>query len=261
FASIYIVVNHARTPEGVKGEEVAMAAGIAGARALPNRSISSAPFSIAATLRACPFSSPSVRAFARLPRGRLPFGISRSPVELGCAQSLMPFHSVTATALLTSMLSTKPGGWTWLSEGNPFLLALLFCCSCLAVQVLQRLYDIRENSKQTPRCGLAGVLSLKKYVNMHFWTCIRNALYILPPGMAILICVVKVDQVLVICNLMTICYAEVDVEYEMHRVVSARDAERSNADGYILDKIPSDGMKRDSMLVDFNFCWIEKSCL
>ncbi|CAL9088809.1 unnamed protein product [Musa textilis] len=135
-----------------------MAAGIAGARrALANRSISSAPFSIAATLRACPSSSsPSVRAFARLPRGRLPFGISRSPVELGCAQSLMPFHSVTATALLTSMLSTKSGGWTWLSEGNPFLLALLFCCSCLAVQVLQRLYDIRENSKQTPRCGLAG---------------------------------------------------------------------------------------------------------
>ncbi|CAL9052677.1 protein NUCLEAR FUSION DEFECTIVE 6, mitochondrial-like [Musa acuminata AAA Group] len=99
--------------------EGAMAAGIAGARkALANRSISSAPFSIAATLRASPSSSsPSVRAFARLPRGRLPFGISRSPVELGCAQSLMPFHSATATALLTSMLSTRPGGWTWLSEG------------------------------------------------------------------------------------------------------------------------------------------------
>ncbi|RRT75359.1 hypothetical protein B296_00017445, partial [Ensete ventricosum] len=149
--------------EVLKGEEVAMAAVIAGARrALANRSISSAPVSIVATLRASPSSSPSVRAFARLPRGRLPFGVSRylslasfptifdhisfrqllhpelfyrSPVELGCAQSLMPFHSVTATALLTSMLSTRPGGWTWLSEGNPFMLSLLFCCSRLALQV------------------------------------------------------------------------------------------------------------------------------
>ncbi|CAL9156085.1 unnamed protein product [Musa hybrid cultivar] len=115
-------------------KERAMAAGIAGARkALANRS-----------LRAFPSSSPSVRAFARLPRGRLPFGISRSPVELGCAQSLMPFHSVTATALLTSMLSTRPGGWACFSEGNPFMLSLLFCCSRLALQVLRRLYDIRD---------------------------------------------------------------------------------------------------------------------
>ncbi|KAJ8513227.1 hypothetical protein OPV22_003661 [Ensete ventricosum] len=60
-----------------------MAAVITGARrALANRSISSAAVSIVATLRASPSSSPSVRAFARLPRGRLPFGVSRSPVEL-----------------------------------------------------------------------------------------------------------------------------------------------------------------------------------
>lgn len=72
-------------------------------------------------------------------------------------------------------------------------------------------------------------------------------------------CAGKVNQVSVICNLMTICYAEVDVaENEMNRVVSVRDAERSNANGYTLDKIPSDGMKRDSMLVHFNFCWIKK---
>ncbi|CAL9164790.1 unnamed protein product [Musa hybrid cultivar] len=220
-------------------KEGAMAAGIAGARkALANRSISSAPFSIAATLRASPSSSPSVRAFARLPRGRLPFGISRSPVELGCAQSLMPFHSATATALLTSMLSTRPGGWTWLSEGNPFMLSLLFCCSRLALQVLRRLYDIRDKLETNTlmRTGrgyyffLGRFSSLKKYFNMHFWTCIRNALFILPPGMPNLICVGKVNQVSVICNLMTICYTEVDVaENEMNRVVSVRDAERSNA--------------------------------
>ncbi|KAI3923488.1 hypothetical protein MKX01_029280 [Papaver californicum] len=41
---------------------------------------------------------------------------SRLPV-LGCAQSLMPLHSVTASALLTSKLSLKAGNWAWLSEG------------------------------------------------------------------------------------------------------------------------------------------------
>ncbi|KAI3882141.1 hypothetical protein MKW92_022022 [Papaver armeniacum] len=40
---------------------------------------------------------------------------SRLPV-LGCAQSLMPLHSVTASALLTSKLSLKAGNWAWLSE-------------------------------------------------------------------------------------------------------------------------------------------------
>ncbi|XP_042489362.1 protein NUCLEAR FUSION DEFECTIVE 6, mitochondrial-like isoform X1 [Macadamia integrifolia] len=39
------------------------------------------------------------------------------PMELGCAQSLMPLHSVTASALLTSMLFLKGGNWGWLSEG------------------------------------------------------------------------------------------------------------------------------------------------
>ncbi|XP_026400398.1 protein NUCLEAR FUSION DEFECTIVE 6, chloroplastic/mitochondrial-like [Papaver somniferum] len=41
---------------------------------------------------------------------------SRLPV-LGCAQSLMPLHSVTSSALLTSKLSLKAGNWAWLSEG------------------------------------------------------------------------------------------------------------------------------------------------
>ncbi|KAJ4973972.1 hypothetical protein NE237_007146 [Protea cynaroides] len=42
---------------------------------------------------------------------------SRLPRELGCAQSLMPLHSVTASALLTSMLSLNCGNWGYLSEG------------------------------------------------------------------------------------------------------------------------------------------------
>ncbi|XP_010251284.1 PREDICTED: protein NUCLEAR FUSION DEFECTIVE 6, chloroplastic/mitochondrial [Nelumbo nucifera] len=53
---------------------------------------------------------------ARLSRHKLPL-FSRLPVELGCAQSLMPLHSVTASALLKSMLSLNAGNWGWLSEG------------------------------------------------------------------------------------------------------------------------------------------------
>ncbi|XP_058091679.1 protein NUCLEAR FUSION DEFECTIVE 6, mitochondrial-like [Magnolia sinica] len=68
-----------------------------------------------ATKMNCGFSS-AAPAFFRSSRHRLSF-ISRSPVELGCAQSLMPLHSVTASALLTSMLSFKSGNWGWLSEG------------------------------------------------------------------------------------------------------------------------------------------------
>ncbi|KAK4417760.1 hypothetical protein Salat_2188700 [Sesamum alatum] len=50
------------------------------------------------------------------PRHR-PFLSSRLPVELGCGESLMPLHSVTASALLKSMLSSKVGQWCSLSEG------------------------------------------------------------------------------------------------------------------------------------------------
>ncbi|KAG8367069.1 hypothetical protein BUALT_Bualt16G0034300 [Buddleja alternifolia] len=38
------------------------------------------------------------------------------PVELRCGESLMPLHSVTASALLNSKLSSKIGHWTFLSE-------------------------------------------------------------------------------------------------------------------------------------------------
>ncbi|XP_039143600.1 protein NUCLEAR FUSION DEFECTIVE 6, mitochondrial-like [Dioscorea cayenensis subsp. rotundata] len=61
--------------------------------------------------------SSSVPIFARISRRRLPLNIARLPVELACAQSLMPYHSATASALLNSMLSSKSGNWGWLSEG------------------------------------------------------------------------------------------------------------------------------------------------
>ncbi|XP_057528774.1 protein NUCLEAR FUSION DEFECTIVE 6, mitochondrial [Amaranthus tricolor] len=45
------------------------------------------------------------------------FTSSRIPVELGCAESLMPLHTVTASALFTSLLSLHSQSWGCLSEG------------------------------------------------------------------------------------------------------------------------------------------------
>ncbi|KAK1276358.1 hypothetical protein QJS04_geneDACA022468 [Acorus gramineus] len=45
--------------------------------------------------------------------------IFRSPVEMSCCvDSLMPLHSVTASALMTSMLSVSRRGHGWFSEGD-----------------------------------------------------------------------------------------------------------------------------------------------
>ncbi|KAH0938293.1 hypothetical protein HID58_005754 [Brassica napus] len=42
---------------------------------------------------------------------------SRVPVELSAGVSLLPLHSVTASALLTSLLSLSNQSWGCLSEG------------------------------------------------------------------------------------------------------------------------------------------------
>ncbi|KAJ4909588.1 Uncharacterized protein Rs2_04209 [Raphanus sativus] len=42
---------------------------------------------------------------------------SRVPVELSAGMSLIPLHSVTASALLTSLLSLSNQSWGCLSEG------------------------------------------------------------------------------------------------------------------------------------------------
>ncbi|RLM91964.1 pentatricopeptide repeat-containing protein [Panicum miliaceum] len=80
---------------------------------------SGSPSTLSATLsRQAASRSPELAA-ASLPRAsRRRLVISRVPVAaLGCVQgSLMPMHSATASALLTSMLGLKPGSWGWLSE-------------------------------------------------------------------------------------------------------------------------------------------------
>ncbi|XP_077229625.1 protein NUCLEAR FUSION DEFECTIVE 6, mitochondrial [Tasmannia lanceolata] len=63
----------------------------------------------------------AARAPFRLPKQKKPSSprIFRSPVEMSCCvESLLPMHSATASALLTSMLAVSPRGYGWLSEGQ-----------------------------------------------------------------------------------------------------------------------------------------------
>ncbi|KAK9053990.1 hypothetical protein SSX86_025065 [Deinandra increscens subsp. villosa] len=62
-------------------------------------------------------SPESSKTFSTVTGRRNPRFLSRLPVELGGMQSLMPLHSVTASALLKSMLSSNVGQWGSLSEG------------------------------------------------------------------------------------------------------------------------------------------------
>ncbi|KAK1441224.1 hypothetical protein QVD17_07067 [Tagetes erecta] len=62
-------------------------------------------------------SPESSKTFSTITGRRNPSFLSRLPVELAGMQSLMPLHSVTASALLKSMLSSKVGQWGSLSEG------------------------------------------------------------------------------------------------------------------------------------------------
>ncbi|XP_050146952.1 protein NUCLEAR FUSION DEFECTIVE 6, mitochondrial-like isoform X2 [Malus sylvestris] len=45
--------------------------------------------------------------------------IFRSPVELSCCvETMLPYHTATASALLTSMLSVSQRSYGWTSEGQ-----------------------------------------------------------------------------------------------------------------------------------------------
>ncbi|CAN0913642.1 Protein NUCLEAR FUSION DEFECTIVE 6, mitochondrial [Linum grandiflorum] len=71
----------------------------------------------ASQTKAAPKASPSsaFRASANKPVSQSTF---RLPVEMSFAvESMMPFHTVTASALMTSMLSISQRSYGWLPEG------------------------------------------------------------------------------------------------------------------------------------------------
>ncbi|KAJ7946122.1 Protein NUCLEAR FUSION DEFECTIVE 6 chloroplastic/mitochondrial isoform X2 [Quillaja saponaria] len=61
---------------------------------------------------------PSVAAAPRIQSRRLSFVTSRNFGELGCIQSLLPLHSVTAATRLTSHLSVNARACCELSQGK-----------------------------------------------------------------------------------------------------------------------------------------------
>ncbi|KAL8227094.1 hypothetical protein R6Q57_016926 [Mikania cordata] len=78
--------------------------------------------------RSSSIRSAAARSFSQAKAARSPFRIGsqnslsnrifRCPVEMSaCLESLQPFHTATASALMTSMLSLSQRSYGWLPEG------------------------------------------------------------------------------------------------------------------------------------------------
>lgn len=63
---------------------------------------------------------------------------NRSPVEMSCVSvnSMLPFHTATASALLNSMLSVAPQTCGWTIEGTFTLLLFNYVIVSLCVQYI-----------------------------------------------------------------------------------------------------------------------------
>ncbi|KAL8461212.1 hypothetical protein ACS0TY_032618 [Phlomoides rotata] len=85
------------------------------------RSVFRSPAVRSATTRLASQAKPAPSSSFRLP-SRTPLlapRILRSPTELSaCLESIQPFHTVTASALMTSMLTVSRCGFGWLPEAG-----------------------------------------------------------------------------------------------------------------------------------------------
>ncbi|KAI4299422.1 hypothetical protein L6164_032887 [Bauhinia variegata] len=90
-------------------------ASVVAARSLLRTAASRGAAKLASGARARPTCSPF-----RIPKqSSLSNRIFRSPVELSfCMESMLPYHTATASALLTSMLSVSRHSYGWTPEGS-----------------------------------------------------------------------------------------------------------------------------------------------
>ncbi|GMI93447.1 hypothetical protein like AT1G28395 [Hibiscus trionum] len=66
-----------------------------------------------------PMPRPACSPFRISKQNPLPARIFRSPVEMSCCvETLLPYHTATASALLTSMLSVSRRRSGWTAEGQ-----------------------------------------------------------------------------------------------------------------------------------------------
>ncbi|KAM1008526.1 hypothetical protein ACFX13_005022 [Malus domestica] len=83
---------------------------------------SAARTTVASRLASAPRPKPASSPF-RVPKPTQSLSaprIFRSPVELSCCvETMLPYHTATASALLTSMLSVSQRSYGWTPEGIP----------------------------------------------------------------------------------------------------------------------------------------------
>ncbi|XP_044512373.1 protein NUCLEAR FUSION DEFECTIVE 6, mitochondrial-like isoform X2 [Mangifera indica] len=91
---------------------------VAAARSsLRSTAASRANFSARITAGLKPNARPSTSPFRVSKQSPLSHRIFRSPVEMSCCvETMLPFHTATASALLTSMLSVSRQSYGWTPE-------------------------------------------------------------------------------------------------------------------------------------------------
>ncbi|XVF27594.1 hypothetical protein REPUB_Repub14bG0122000 [Reevesia pubescens] len=83
-----------------------------------------------------PILRPACSPFRIPKQNPLPSRIFRSPVELSCCvETMLPYHTATASALLTSMLSVSRRSSGWTPEG--IFIQYFFMLICLVLLSFQ----------------------------------------------------------------------------------------------------------------------------